>query len=126
MGKEAHLSLPVSVDLALRPEAIAEARGIVGRALNDHPRVEDALLAISELVTNVIRHAPHNHTATIVIEPVDQGTIRLSVRQASAIVSPLLAERREGGYGLKIVEAVSSRWGVEGDEWSGVWFELTD
>ncbi|HKX76779.1 MAG TPA: ATP-binding protein [Acidimicrobiia bacterium] len=126
MGKEAHLSLPVSVDLALRPEAIAEARGIVGRALNDHPRVEDAILAISELVTNVIRHAPQNHTATIVIEPVAPDTIRLSIRQALGTIGPSPAERGEGGHGLKIVEAVSSRWGVEGDEWSGVWFELTD
>ncbi len=115
----------MSLELAPRPEAIAEARRFVRRVLADHLRVDDATLAASELVTNVLRHAPASSHATVVIEPVTAGTIRVSVRQRMGTIGPLEPQSETGGHGLKIVAAVSNRWGVERNDWMGIWFEIS-
>ncbi|HUO46020.1 MAG TPA: ATP-binding protein [Acidimicrobiia bacterium] len=125
MRINADLSVPVSFDLEVKPESIGSARDLVRRVLMDHPQVEDAALAISELVTNVVRHAADSPLATLVIESTLSDSIRISVRQTAGSIDQLVPGSGDGGHGLRIVEAVTDRWGVEQqDSWVGVWFEI--
>ncbi|WP_433508371.1 SpoIIE family protein phosphatase [Pseudonocardia halophobica] len=85
---------------------------------------QDAELVLTELVANVVDHA---RTPFVVGVGLDDGTLRLSVRDGSAslpAVRPVdpLAVR---GRGTQLVEALTLRWGHEGDgEAKTVWAEL--
>ena len=60
-----------------------------------------------------------------------QGTIRVEVRDGGGGFDPGTPRPRSGeeaagygGYGLFLVERMASRWGVERDDGTLVWFEL--
>ena len=84
-----------------------------------------AKLLVSELVTNAVTHGRGQITVRaelserrLRVEVVDEGDgFELSLR-ARDLETP-----RPGGWGLSIVDAESSRWGVCRDS-SRVWFEL--
>jgi signal transduction histidine kinase len=88
--------------------------------------VDDALLVISELVTNAITHAASScrvrlsiNSSTLRIDVVDGGTGTPEPRPPS--------ETHEHGRGLHMVDAVTSAWGLEEVPGEGklVWAELT-
>ncbi|MFD0143077.1 MULTISPECIES: ATP-binding protein [unclassified Streptomyces] len=85
---------------------------------------DDAELALTELVANVVRHVPGRRCAVLILrEP--HG---LRVEVADAVPGPLYAKAAEplaeGGRGLALVEAVTDRWGVEPSPYGkSVWFE---
>jgi anti-sigma regulatory factor (Ser/Thr protein kinase) len=91
-------------------------------------RLDDVKLLVSELVTNAVRHAPH--------EPGD--TVRLSVRMEGDLVHVEVCDRGRGfeppalrkrladesGWGLYLLERLSSRWGTQSNDHWCVWFEM--
>jgi serine/threonine-protein kinase RsbW len=90
-------------------------------------RLNAALLAVSELVTNAVRHGHRTGTGTIELcIATSAGGLRVSVGSAGPPFEPAPARRgTAGGWGLGIVAAVSRAWGVEeGRETTVVWFEL--
>jgi len=110
--------------------APALARAYVGRQAVGLPPdlVDDALLVISELVTNAVQHGEPEIVLRL---QVGRGGLRASVQDAGSARPELPAHNPDShavqGRGLRIVEALSSCWGVEpGDQASGkvVWFEL--
>lgn len=84
-----------------------------------------AVLVTSELVTNAIQ-AASSCTASAWFEP-DAGAIRIEVEDASPEM-PVLRDdddERVGGFGLRIVAQLTTRWGVTVHEASKtVWAEL--
>jgi anti-sigma regulatory factor (Ser/Thr protein kinase) len=111
--------------LAAVPDAPAEARSFVRAVLSHHPRIDDALLSVSELVTNAVRHGPMGDALLIVIDRRD-SVIRVSVEQQRGTLGFDRAARRKGsgGLGLSIVEKVTDAWGIDSE--TGVWFELRE
>jgi anti-sigma regulatory factor (Ser/Thr protein kinase) len=94
-----------------------------------HPQLlDDALLLTNELVTNAVRHAGHATKDPIEVAiSVDDRTLRLTVRDKGPGFDPARPRERteEGGWGLDLVKALSSRWGVERtDTGTDVWFEI--
>ena len=87
-------------------------------------RLDDLLLLASELVTNVVRHAPMAETVRVTVTR-DQG-VRVAVTQpATRFVRPEVVSTEPHGRGLAIVEALADEWGVESHPDSfQVWFEL--
>ncbi|MER5301096.1 ATP-binding protein [Streptomyces lasiicapitis] len=97
---------------------------------------EGATLALSELVTNVVRHVPDRRCAVLILRR--PGGIRVEVSDASPELpappappghSPDGGELAEDGRGLLLVEAVTTRWGVTVlPERAGktIWFEYDD
>jgi anti-sigma regulatory factor (Ser/Thr protein kinase) len=88
--------------------------------------VEDAILLTLELVTNAIRHAgdePIDVRATV-----DDSGITVSVRDRGPGFDPAHAVRSDtGGWGLSVVEELSTDWGVVSDEdGTEVWFEVRE
>jgi anti-sigma regulatory factor (Ser/Thr protein kinase) len=87
----------------------------------------DALLLISELVTNSVRHAGLGPDDRIDITADWSGTrLRVQVRDRGRPERPELSVVRptpgaESGWGLYLVDRLASRWGTTPD---GYWFEL--
>ena len=115
--------IPVELHLSAVPEAPGEARSFVRSVLQAHPRVDDALLSVSELVTNAVRHGPAGDGLQVLIDR-RESAIRVSVHQRPGSFRLDRSQRQVGGLGLTIVEKVSDAWGV--DNQTGVWFELKD
>ena len=89
-------------------------------------RAQDAALAVSELVTNAIRAA--GQCTLSAWYHTDELAVRVEVTDTSQempAIQPLNSER-VGGHGLRIVAAVSTRWGlIEREDSKVVWFEIT-
>lgn len=115
---------PAKLRLAAVPEAAGMARSFVRSVLREHPRLDDAVLSVSELVTNVVRHGPPDGGLEVLIDR-QESAFRLSVRQKTGSFSIDRTPREGvGGLGLAIVEKVADAWGVLNS--SGVWFEIRD
>lgn len=87
--------------------------------------VDAAMLAASEVATNVLLHAA---TAFEVAIEVGRGRLRVELSDGSAIlpaVAHLVWSDSEHGRGMRIVEALTSRWGTDpASSGKVVWFEL--
>jgi anti-sigma regulatory factor (Ser/Thr protein kinase) len=68
-------------------------------------------LLVTELVSNVVRHA--HSPIEVDLSWNDNDMFRVEVRDGSSIL-PAVAELgdEDGGYGLRIVEALAQDWGV--------------
>jgi anti-sigma regulatory factor (Ser/Thr protein kinase) len=122
-------SLRLVADLPGDPGAPAAARGLV-RAVLRGWRMEaltaDAELAVSELMTNAVVHAPGDEPYQLEISQRERG-IRLAIVDGSSIppVIRALEETQPGGRGLVIIAALSSAWGHdERPDGKQVWVDL--
>jgi anti-sigma regulatory factor (Ser/Thr protein kinase) len=72
-------------------------------------RTDDAALVVTELLSNAIRHA--GTTAELAVT-IDRDHVRLAVSDHSGD-APVKSDHpdADGGYGLRLVETVSARWG---------------
>ncbi|MGJ6963515.1 ATP-binding protein [Streptosporangium sp. G11] len=106
------------------PESASRARDEVRKWLGeDHPAYENARLAVSELVTNAVRHARHGvaepGAGPLVLRLVTYGgLLRIEVADAGLTAGdPHVPSNpafflAEGGRGLAIVSALSGgNWG---------------
>jgi len=112
------------VTLPRSPDAPRQARLHV-RALVPADRVEDATLLVSELVTNAVKYGPEEETIRLIVAH-GEGRTRFTVHDLGR--GPLPEMRPEddpapGGHGLRLVDALADRWGVERGS-TRVWFEL--
>ncbi|MFI6508096.1 ATP-binding protein [Streptosporangium sp. NPDC050855] len=123
------------VEVPARVTAVPRARGYVRDLLKavGHPHTDDALLLVTELVTNAVRHsdsgrcpdgrvtiAVAGHDGTLHIDVVDAGSAGCRPRLC-ADVSP----ESGGGRGLWLVQELSSAWGwYEMPAGRVVWFQL--
>ncbi|WP_371673797.1 ATP-binding protein [Streptomyces sp. NBC_00289] len=93
--------------------------------LRQHRFMETAELLVSELVTNAIRHG----TGSPVLRLTWNGrTLRIAVSDLSARrPRPRTADSAEpGGFGVRIVEQLTQRWGVTPHHaGKTVWAELS-
>ena len=94
------------------------------------PEVAETLaLVFSELMTNAIRHsgAPENDPLEVLLE-IGGPSVRGSVTDRGAGFEPRSVRSRpgdEGGYGLRIVDRIATKWGADHlDTRTTVWFEL--
>jgi len=76
----------------------------------------DALLVVSELVTNSVRHSGAPAGGVVLRVHLTKTMVRLEVEDRGR--GPLVALRTpetdgQGGYGLNIVHEISERWGFE-------------
>lgn len=112
------------------PLAPAAARAWVTRwlaGLVSEADLDDALLLISELVTNGVRHSGAAAGAPLRISAAVSGDVlRLEVADAGegGAIARRAPDPGGGGWGLNIVDDLASRWGVEHGEGTQVWCEL--
>jgi hypothetical protein len=116
-GVDAEDTLRVSLPLdGLGPRAARTAvEGLRGRMA---PSVlDDALLVVSELVTNAVRHSGASDGGVVVLCVELTGTmVRLEVTDpgCGGVIAPRAPDLEDGGgFGLHVVRALSERWGLE-------------
>lgn len=82
--------------------------------------VGDAILVLSELVSNAIRHAhPLPDGQVLVSWSLQGGTVEIAISDGGSPTRPHQVRRSMsalGGRGLAIVQHLSSGWGVRSDE----------
>ncbi len=111
------------------PESVRAARGALDAVGDRLPpgQLHDASLCLSELVSNAIKHSPATAGEQLVlnVELADAGPLRVEVVDPGTEFDPPdPTAGDEGGWGLYIVEQVSSRWGVLRGDTTTVWFEI--
>ena len=122
-------TLTAAVDLRPVPASVPVARHLVldllgaWRAPHD---ADDAALLVTELVANVADHVAGEASFTLELV-VSEEWLRITVRDGSAL-QPVVRDFEIGaprGRGMRLVEAIATRWGVEEHgEGKAVWFEL--
>jgi anti-sigma regulatory factor (Ser/Thr protein kinase) len=109
------------------------APGYARRALNglservDGLVFDDIRLLVSELVTNGVRHTgqgPRGWIRLVILLHDDGLRVEVSDPGPGFEDVPLPTIYQESGWGLYLVEQVSSRWGVERRDGTTVWFEV--
>jgi anti-sigma regulatory factor (Ser/Thr protein kinase) len=120
--------MQTSLRLPPEPQSVRQARAHIRQALHEAGREEwldDAALAVSELVSNVVLHACTDCELWV---SVTWDSVRVSVRDFS---SRLPVARHFGadattGRGLTIVAGLSADFGVDplGNDGKIVWFVL--
>ena len=126
-GWLSEMEMEVAGEFLAERDAPGRARRLVAVALrlrgHDRALVDHATLVLSELATNAVLHAGSPFAVKVRL---DHATLRIAVRDASP-----LSELRGGGlvpragHGLGLIEALATRWGVEGgSDGKVVWAEL--
>lgn len=118
-----------------RPDQVAHARRFVGRVLTGCPVADDAVLCVSELASNAIRHTRTGRNgkfqvvvwrgmASVCVAVLDDGSDK------TPTPTPGQAGRlAESGHGLLAVQALAAWWGHHtyrdgSTRGTAVWFRL--
>jgi anti-sigma regulatory factor (Ser/Thr protein kinase) len=129
-----HAIPTVDLDLALTADCrqVAEARHRMSRHLDargiDGEVADNAILLVSELVTNAILHGEAPVAVRVQI-PDDHLHVEVHDADSEATVlvprAALLPQERLGGRGLRLVDTLASRWGLAAYERGKcIWFEI--
>ena len=118
------------MELQALPSRIGQVRRIVSAQLRYwhlDPLIDRAALGVTELLSNVHRHASPDKTCTVEIE-LRPDRLTVSVRDRDPRL-PVVAEAEHDattGRGLAMVAAMSESWGAhpDGDRGKVVWFTL--
>jgi anti-sigma regulatory factor (Ser/Thr protein kinase) len=119
----------LSLELPCAAEAPSIARGALTELSCDGWNLEEGLLVLSELVTNAVRHSGGRPSDTVRVQvSAEADRVTISVhdpgRSNSGVLPAGAGDRELGGWGLRIVEQLAQRWGVDRPGGCLVWAEL--
>ncbi len=122
-----------TVTLAGRAERARAARSFVSEVLGPgHPCGDVAILLVSEIFGNSVRHSGSGaagETVTVAVRAGD-GIVRVEVTDCAGPGTPKLrpvGHDAESGRGLQLVAALAARWGTRRRGGRMVtWFELSN
>lgn len=120
-------NLYAAVDLPPAVRSVPAARRLVAQLLaawSAESFCDDALLLVSELVTNVVRHVSGQVALTVEVALSEPG-LRIAVIDSSPVLPAPVLHGPQGGHGIRLVAALADRWGSElHADGKRVWFEL--
>ena len=124
------------IEVTAGPQSVAEARAAmahIAAAYLDERRMEDVQLALTEVVTNAVRHGdlrPDRDAIRITVGT-RKRSVRLMVDQPTAaeglqIRGPQRTDDDElGGLGLRLVDHLADNWGHDPGPPGRVWFDVS-
>ncbi|HUY44805.1 MAG TPA: ATP-binding protein [Streptosporangiaceae bacterium] len=113
--------------------AVPQARRFVADVLGEgFPARDEVLLLVSEVAANAVRHSASGDGGEFEVAVwVTGGMVRVEIGDQGGASEPRLADdgvsadALTGGRGLRIVDALATKWGHAGDELGRVvWFEV--
>ena len=118
-----------------RPDQVAHARRFVGRVLKGCPVADDALLCVSELASNAIRHTRTGWSGKFqVVVWRGRASACVAVLDDGSATTPTPAPAQPGrleesGHGLLAVQTLAAWWGHHtyrdgSTRGTAVWFRL--
>jgi two-component sensor histidine kinase len=115
----------VVVALPADPKAAGAARRLLVAQGLDPDLDHTVCLLVSEVVTNSIRHAGVKEGDRIVLAArLTRDFARIEVRDPGRGFDPDVRHRAQG-FGLRMLDMLTSRWGVDVDDGgTRVWFEV--
>jgi anti-sigma regulatory factor (Ser/Thr protein kinase) len=122
---------PFSISLPADASSATTARIEVTRRLAARitsAALEDVRLLLTELITNALRHAEMTPDDEIAVKAeLLDGTVRIEVSDPGhdGEVRVRTPGARGGGYGLFLVDRLTSKWGVDHRHGTTVWAELS-
>jgi anti-sigma regulatory factor (Ser/Thr protein kinase) len=126
-------TLHATVDLPPAVHSVPAARRLVAQLLEAWAAesfCDDALLLVSELVTNVVRHVSGQLALTVEVALTVEAALaepglRIAVIDSSPVLPAPVLHGPQGGHGIRLVAALADRWGSELHAGGKrVWFEL--
>lgn len=109
------------------PTEVGRARRVLGANLGSWgaPVDPNILLAVSELMTNAVRHGRGVVQLTVAY---DEQRLRIEVHDEGGATVPEFRDPQTGGvdiggFGLHLVDAIADDWGIEHNGGTRVWFE---
>jgi len=117
-------------DLVPSTAAPSQARTLARGLAGDLPpeMLADLRVVVSELVANAVKYGPGG-AIHVELDVVSAGHVRGSVAEllddGHRVTKPHIVAQpgAHGGYGLRLVDGLTSDWGV-GEDSTVVWFEL--
>jgi serine/threonine-protein kinase RsbW len=117
-----------SITFPREPDAVPAARAALARFEGKLPdsTLYDASLCLSELVTNAIQHpAPESGDELELELRLSDEALEVRVIDPGGDFEPgAPTEGDERGWGLFIVDQLSTRWGTQPGERTVIWFEM--
>lgn len=120
-----------SLDVQITPDAPAAARRWLDALPHFHELGQDAFdarLLVTELVANSVQHAGLGPGELVRVRASLAGCVlRIEVEDAGPGFATFERRRSptvEGGRGLELVAVIATRWGVERNGRTVVWFEM--
>jgi anti-sigma regulatory factor (Ser/Thr protein kinase) len=96
--------------------------------LDGHPAADDAILGLSELVTNATLHSGSRESGGSFRVRVERhgGHVRVEVIDQGGAWEESVSHDGQNGRGLLVVARLAQNWGRAGDEHAGwtLWFEI--
>ncbi|WP_458245676.1 ATP-binding protein [Streptomyces sp. MAI_2237] len=111
-------------------DEVAHARHFVAALLDGYDPVDDAVLIVSELATNAVRHSLSGAAGGwfLVVVCFGDGRVRIEVVDQGGEDVPHLCDvtgQEESGRGLLLIAACAKDWGVKNwPDGRTVWAEL--
>ena len=115
------------LELMLPPGApsVRIARHEVEQVIADYPEDVRATVALltSELASNAV---VHGQSAFTVRAHADRSVVHVAICDSGGRQPAIVAREAttKGGWGLSMVDAIASRWGIDADDTTTVWFEI--
>jgi len=115
----------IVVAFPVEPKAAGAARRLLVAEGLDPDLDHTVCLLVSEIVTNAVRHSGASGGDRVVLAArLNRDFARIEIRDPGPGFDPAI---RHGapGFGLRMLDALASRWGVDRDEHgTRVWFEV--
>ncbi len=120
------MSANAMVRLAPGPEAVGAARQAVTDAADGHVGddcLETLRLLVSEVVTNTVLHSGTRSELEVTFCVNDEAVVSVTDHGVGFAPRPRTGATDDvGGWGLYLVEQLSSQWGVARNGFTRVWF----
>jgi anti-sigma regulatory factor (Ser/Thr protein kinase) len=114
--------LQLNLDRDAAHKARCAVRDGVGGAISPL-LLEDVLLVVTELVTNSVRHTGFTNGTVQLSITSNRRELVIEVQDPGSGFDVPTSRSPNAGYGLRIVDLLSKRWGVDPDK-SRVWCVL--
>ena len=123
---------PLHMRVLARAESAEEVRAVLrgwlaGRV--DEGRMGDVELVVTELLANSVRHAGLDADDVVRVRATEDGDVlHLEVEddgRTGDAPRRRVPDMLKGGIGLNLVDAVALHWGVERDDRTRVWADLS-